>query len=241
MPANHRYGPYFTGALPHRRDRRDYRMEKIHPIANRLVPGAGPLPDACDLIKYIPGIEDQGAVSCCVMASTALMKGIFDEQGLGAYRFDFLDAYHALGGDDHEGIDSRLALDYAQHAGLRVVGGTARHRIGSYAFAPRDTPEGFVATLKASIVAGHPFVIACRLPMTFSWDSAGPRTDAYHQMCGVGFDPDHLIVANSWSESWGKQGLGRIPWAFLTADNWQGGDVYAWTAIDGLDDGLKPN
>ena len=233
--AHRRYGPYTTGALPHAPDARDYRMERLPGVVAASAPGP-----AYDLMGYDEGAYDQGAIPCCVMASIALMKSLFDAIDRDTWQwYDFLAAYHAVGGNDHEGVETRGALQYAQEVGLPVTGKAVRHRIGSYAFAPRDSPENFVETLKRAIWARHPCVLACRLPAEFGWDSSGPRTPAYHQLCLGGYDRDGCaLVGNSWGPSWGRRGWGRIPWEFLVADGFQGGDCYAWTATDCLTESL---
>ncbi len=223
------WGDYATGAVPHQRDPRDYRMEHIPGVAAQAEIG---VPESYTLAPLVKSIYTQGTIPCCVMASIALMESIQDQIDRGAWRvYDFLEAYHSVGGNGREGVPARAALEYAQDTGLRVVGRQARHRIASYQFAPQE-PESFVSTLKASLAANRPCVLACRLPSKFGWDSGGIRTPAYHQLCLIGYDPANAIVANSWGNGWGRYGLGRIPWGFLLADNLQNGDTYSYTATD---------
>lgn len=233
-----RYGQYHTGALGHVPSASDYCMSRLPGVAAAAVT----MPDAYDLMGYEESVIQQGPIPCCVMASISAMKSLFDAINRDQWAtFDFLAAYHAVGGNDHEGVDTRTALQYAQQTGLQVVGSTLRHRIGSYALAPRDSPKNFVNTLKAATWAKHPCVLACRLPAQFGWDSSGPKTSAYHQMLYGGYDRDGCaILGNSWGPQWGKRGWGRIPFEYLVADGFQRGDCYAWTATDGLDDSLAP-
>jgi hypothetical protein len=228
------YGAYATGARPHVPSALDYQMERLPGVVAVSAP-----PPSYDLMGYEEGTYDQGAIPCCVLASIALMKSLFDAIDRDRWEwFDFLAAYHAVGGNDHEGVETRTALQYAQEVGLQVTGKAERHRIGSYAFAPRDSPENFASTLKRALWAKHPFVIACRLPAEFGWISSGPRTPAYHQMVGIGYNREgNLIVANSWP-NWGYRGFGQLSWEYLVADGFQGGDCYAWTATDCLTDSL---
>lgn len=227
-----------TGAMLLPTDGRDYHAHRIPGVAAAM---AAPLPAACDLMPFVHSIYDQGRIEACVMYSAALLKSVQDQIDRNAWNvYDALGAYHAVGGNDREGIDARVALQYAQDTGLLVDGGTARHRIGSYAFVKQE-PTCFVATLKAAAVAKQPCVVACRLPEVFGWDSSGAPTYAYHQICYLGYDDqENCIFGNSWGAAWGKGGFGRLSFAYLTANGFQGGDCYAYTCIDAIDTSLAP-
>lgn len=238
MPHSYnRYGDHHTGAVKHEPDPRDYQMHRLPGVAQALATG---VPDTIDLRPDIEQLYIQGSVPCCVMASIALVKSIQDKCDRRQWNlFDFLGAYHAVGGDDHEGVPTRAALDYAQKQGLQILAGTVRHRIGSYAFAPQD-PLQFVEVLKAALAGHGPCIVACRLPEPFGWDLCGQETEAYHQMAIVGYLPGRFIVGNSWGPGWGQNGYGTLPFEYLTSNNFQSGDCYAYTMTDCLDPGLAP-
>lgn len=230
QPHSHRnWGDYATGAVPHVHDPSDYRMQDVPGVAAQAAIG---VPETYDLRPIVKQLYQQGSVPCCVMASIALMESIQDQVDRANWRmYDFLEAYHSIGGNDHDGVPTRSALQYAQDTGLRVQAATDRHRIASYAFAPQE-PKAFVDTLKASIASNRAVVVACRLPEKFGWISSGPRTEAYHQWVGVGYGPPGIMVANSWGPLWGQGGFGWVGWDYLTADNLQNGDCYAATTFD---------
>lgn len=232
------YAGHATGAVRHRKDTRDYLMHRIPGVAQQATAG---IPDAYDMSFEVKDIYVQGAIPCCTVASVAMMKSLHDVIDYGRWNmYEFLEAYHSLGGNDQEGVEPRSVLQYAQDTGLRIDGTTVRHRIGSYAFADQSSPALFISTLKAAISSNHPCVIACRLPQQFGWDSGGPATEAYHEMALVGYDPDDAIAANSWGRLWGNKGLARLPWAYLVADGFQKGDCRAYTAMDAIDTSLAP-
>lgn len=239
MPSSrHAYGPYATGALRHEPDPRDYHLHRLPGVAAAAQAG---YPEACDLLADIHGSYLQGALPACVVASLALVKSIEDQREHGTWDvYDWEEAFGRLGGGPGQPVPTLAALQFVQREGLRLYGGQRRYRIGSYAFAPRDTPELFVSTLKAAIYAGQPCVVALRLPEQLGWDSSGPATEAYHQMGYVGFDPYGALFKNTWGDDWGRHGCCRIPWDFLTADGFQGGDCYAYTVIDAIDPDLAP-
>src|SRR6266852_4296709 len=102
------WGDYATGAVPHQRDPRDYRMEHIPGVAAQAEIG---VPESYTLAPLVKSIYTQGTIPCCVMASIALMESIQDQIDRGAWRvYDFLEAYHSVGGNGRGGVPSRAAL-----------------------------------------------------------------------------------------------------------------------------------
>src|SRR6266542_4220868 len=226
-----------TGALPLYPDPRDYEMSRIPEVRAMLEVGA---PASYDLIPYVKGVYDQGQTAACVAFSTAGMKSIEDMLEHSAWNtYDAPALYAANGGTGQNGVDTRRVLQYAQDTGLLVLGATARYRIGSYAFAPRVAGQ-FEDTLKAAVAANRPCLLALLLPQNFGWDSSGGITQSYHQIGVCGYDATNVIILNSWGSWWGKNGLGRIPWSYLTQQNFQNGYVYGYTVIDALDGDLQP-
>lgn len=238
MIETHSYYGWGTGAIPLEPDSRDYEMHRIPRVARKMDPGLGELPSACSLQGMVGDVMQQGKLPACVAYSTAAMKAVHEMRELGRWlTFDAMTCYHDCGGDGRNGVPTRAVLQYAQDRGLPVLSSAERYRIGSYAFAPQD---GWVDTLKAAIAAGQPCVIATLLPEQFGWESSGQATKAYHQMLLVGYDAEHAILLNSWGKEWGRDGFGRLRWDYLTANNFQGGLCYAYTAIDAIDEGLAP-
>lgn len=240
MTAHHLYRGFGTGAVKKRADSRDRRMHHLRKL--RAVAAAGPLPPAdSHLIQQIKGTYNQGQLPACSAFAAATMKSVQDEEEHGAWdTYEALEAYHDCGGNDREGVDPRAVLELLKAKGLRIAGSESRRRIGTYAFAPKDSAELFVHTLKASIVAGQPFIFSTHLPAEFGWDSAGAPGDPFHELTGVAFEEEWLVAKNTWGQEWGNDGLCRLRWSFLTDNNFQGGDVDAYTCVDALDDALPP-
>ncbi len=231
-----------TGAVRHDHKLEDYAMHRIPGVAAWILTG---VPDCTDLRGNVKQVYNQGPIPACVMYSLALMKSIEGALDRHAwFTYDPLAAYHEIGGDDKAGVPTRAALEYVQAKGMPVLNFGRRDRIGSYAFAPQE-PAEFVATLKAALAAGQPCVIAARLPARFGWDSSGPATEAYHQMCLVGYNSGstplgNAIIGNSWGPDWGRAGFGQLSWEYLLSDDFHHKDVYAYTCVDFIDASLKP-
>jgi hypothetical protein len=218
-----------TGAVAHRRRPEDAFIHQIPKVAAAVAVGPPPF---CNLSANVAKIYDQGALPCCVTTSICAMKGVEDSIDTGQWnQYDYLSAFLANGGTPQEGVPTRRMLQYVQDVGLKVMGHSERRRIGSYAFTPQE-PAAFVSTLKAAIFAKQPAVLAARLPEVFGWSSSGPAIEAYHQVCLVGYDADWAIILNSWGADWGKRGFGRLSWSYLTDNNLQNDDCYAFTCID---------
>jgi hypothetical protein len=221
-----------TGAVPLTPDARDFRMELIPAVGAVLAIGA---PPAFDLRSHVLGVYNQGAVPSCVAHSTCGMKSIQDHIEHGDWvTYDADGLYREMGGTGTAGVDPRGTLERARERGLQILNTTRRYRIGSYAFAP-PVAGAFEETLKAAVAAMQPCTLALLLPQQFGWTSGGPITQGYHQVCVIGYDAAHAIILNSWGEMWGERGLGRIPWSFITQQNFQNGFAFAYTVVDALD------
>lgn len=233
------YGAYGTGAVPLAPDERDWQMERLPGVAEQLANG-GPPARHDWLLGFIDGCYNQGGTPSCVLASEAGMKSIQENIEHDRWlEFDFDEAYRALGGDGRQGVPTRESMKWLRDTGMLQLGTTRRYRIGSYAFAPQ-TAERWKQTVQAAIAANQPCVVACLLPSVFGWDSNTHRTEAYHQMCAVAYDEEFLVLLNSWGKGWGKDGLCRLRWDYLTAGSLQDRLCYAYTTIDAVDEGLAP-
>lgn len=229
---------YGTGAVLLSPDSRDFDMARIPEV--RIMLEVGTPPSYEGMLAYIKGTYNQGQIPSCVAHSTAGMKSIEDMLEHSVWNtYDAPALYRDNGGTGQNGVDTRRVLQYAQDTGVLVLNGTARYRIGSYAFAPRVAGQ-FEETIKAAVAANMPCVLALLLPQNFGWDSSGGITQGYHQVVIAGYTEQYVIILNSWGAGWGNGGLGRVPWAFIIQDNFQNGYAYAYTVIDGLDKDLQP-
>ncbi len=233
----HQFEGFGTGALPLTEDWRDYNMACVPGIA----PMVGAAPAADDhLLPFIKGVYNQGSLPSCVIHSEAGLSSINEQMERGQWvDMDPVKAYYALGGNGSNGIDTRTSLQYFQTTGMPVLSSALRYKIANYAFAqPREA--GGVEAVKAAIATGHPCVLAMLLPTDFmSGMSAGNgavNRSAYHQICIVGYTPERVIYLNSWGNTFGSNGMGSVPWAYLLRPE-QAGFVYAYTVTDAPDDG----
>jgi uncharacterized protein YkwD len=231
-----------TGALWRPPDKRDYDMRLLPGVRHFLTVG---YPESDEhLVEHDVYTYNQGASPSCVSHATAGVmtsnehierKGellIFDAMGL-----------HNETGPANQGRYPGDILKVAQDRGVLQTGTSKRRRIGSYAFAPRTTPEEWEATLKAAIAAGHVCMLALRLPSTFGWESGGSLLgwETYHDVKLIAYRRDAFLVKNSWGQGWGQQGRGWIPIAFLTQQNFQEMAVIGNTILDAIDDDLAPS
>jgi hypothetical protein len=177
---------------------------------------------------------DQGMVPSCVAYSTCGAKSIEDFTDNGLWNtYDGDELYRACGGNGAEGISTDTALAYARDTGCLSAG--KRWPIESYAFAPM-VAGAWRRTLAAALVASGPCVVAALLPVIYGWDSNQTLSGAYHQQCLIGWDGlddnDHAIFLNSWSSRWGNLGCGRMTWAYLEGNNFQGSYCYGFQITD---------
>ena len=220
-----------TGALPLLPDARDYPMERLPSVADMLQVG---FPASYDLSGLVEQVYNQGALPSCVAHSTCGMKSLEDKIDRKVWNvYDAVALYQENGGNGSNGVDTRGVLQDAQANGVPLLSGGGRNRIGSYAFAPQIEGQ-FEATLKAAVAANEPCVLAVLLPTQFGWDFGGAITQAYHQMCLCGYDDTWAIFLNSWGPSFGQNGFCRLPWSYITQNNFQQLYAYAYTAIDAL-------
>ncbi len=176
--------------------------------------------------------------------SIAGMQSIFEEiLQQRTIMFDAAELYRDLGGNG-DGISAPEALTWDQTTGLKDVATAQRYKIQSSAFADPTTADGIV-TLKTAVSVQCPCVVALLLPSDFgdqvngSGDCNGTVTGEFHQVCLIGYDDERFKFLNSFGPSWGKNGIGTLPWSFLQ-DPSQAGSAYAYTVSDRAEPGASP-
>lgn len=235
--------PYFQGLgareLPP--DPRDWNVRQ-HPSIAALLPE---LPDSASLLQYVTGEPyNQGPTGACVAASTCGACSMETQRGSSRWDvFHWLQLYHEAGGQGSNGVDSRLVLKICTEQGTPLATGSREKVIASYLWVTQQ-PGQFRQEVKACIAAGFPPVVALLLPSDWGWKSGQPSavvTQGYHQVAGVGYDPEYLVILNSWGTWPGggspKNGVGSIRWDYLEKDGLQHNYVFAFTTTS---DALPP-
>ena len=222
-----------TGALPLSPDPRDWRM-RDDPAVAAMIPRA---PPSASLIDYFTGQPyNQDNTGACVAASSCGACSLDTQHYQDAWHlFDWNALYREAGGTGQNGVDSRLVLTICKDKGTPLAAGGREFVIASYDFATQqDGP--FQEEIKACIALGFPVVVAMLLPSDFGWQSGQPNaavTQGYHQVCGIGYDPDYLVVLNSWGAGWPgqaspKPGVGSVRWSYLVANGNQQRYCYSY-------------
>jgi|GEM_PF-2716827 len=230
-----------TGAIWQPDNPKNYLMGCMADVRAMLAAG---YPDRDEhLTPHMQYTYSQGASPSCVWHAISGQqtgnehierKGellIFDAMGM-----------HNQTGDPNQGRYTGDMLKIAQDAGTKLANSSKRYKIGSYAFAPKGSPQEWESTIKAAIAAGHICGLALLLPTSFGWESSGGiLPNSYHEVMIVGYRPDAFLIKNSWGDSWGQHGFGWVPISFLTQSNYQNGYVFANTILDAIDDDLAPS
>jgi hypothetical protein len=214
------------GARPVVPGKADLSVHRLPGVASVLAFG---VPDTASLLPSLIGPSyQQGSYQACVAAATAGAASV--DTALSGNRwdvFDWLTMYREAGGNGGNGVDPRLVLESVVERGAPLLSGAREKTIGSYTFA-QQTPGVFREQVKACIAAGYPVVMACLLPMPFGWNSGSAATQGYHALMGCGFDPEFLLVRNSWGDAWPGDapagtpaGVGRLRWDYLESDDLQ--------------------
>ncbi|MBI5674589.1 MAG: hypothetical protein HZC48_02010 [Nitrospirae bacterium] len=207
------------GAVPLAYTLFDQQIAFLSEIQKQLKAG---LPSAFSLSNFIDDVYNQGSLPSCVAHSTAAMQSIFERIEHGAwFTLNAEECYRANGGDGHNGVNSRVVLNWEETSGMQDIASSVRYKIGSFAVADPKTSDG-ITLIKAAIATRRPCVLALLLPQDF-WigDSTGEVvTNGYHQICVTGYTSERFEFVNSWGRSFGNNsernnGLGTIPWAFI--------------------------
>jgi hypothetical protein len=228
------------GAEPIGRDTRDIEASSLSEVSAILAAG---VPDQADLSEYVCLIYNQGGLPACVTYSIAGMQSLFAKIDRNVcLELDATGAYWENGGDGVHGVNIRTTLSWEQRVGMKVVNGTQRFRIGTYAYADPRIDFG-VLSIKAAIAARRPCILAMLLPEDFfDGDSTGVVvTRGYHQVCIVGYTSQRVFYVNSFGDTFGNRGFGSVPWSYLRRPEQSQGQVwvFAYTAVDYLDEGLR--
>jgi hypothetical protein len=235
--------PHFQGmgALELHPDPRDWPVTH-HPGIAALLPN---VPQTASLMQYVTGDPyNQGPTGACVAASTCGACSIDTQHGSSRWDvFHWLALYHEAGGTGSNGVDSRLVLKICAEQGTPLANGGRETVIKSYLWVTQQ-PGQFRQEVKACIAAGFPPVVALLLPSDWGWRSGQPNaavTQGYHQVAGIEFDDDYLVILNSWGTWPGggspKNGVGSVRWDYLEKDGLQHNYVFAFTTTS---DALPP-
>jgi uncharacterized protein YkwD len=239
-------GQYATGALYRPPDPKNFPMGRMRDVQPRL--GGNYPPNDERLKQHVVHIYNQMSDPACVSAWLAgLSTGNEHKERRGeTILFDFL-KLHLATGPRNQGRWPQDLLKIAQHEGVPVANSAKRYRVGSYAFAPTNSPEAFTDTMKAALAAGHLCGIASRLWSGLGWETAGALLgwETYHQYgaCGYRADPapfGSFLCWNSWGKSFGREGFFWVPAHLLFIHNNHEGALIGSTVIDGIDDDLAP-
>jgi hypothetical protein len=181
----------------------------------------------------------------------ALLGWYSNFTGRGGAPFAPMYTYSQINGGGDYGSDPTAALDIARTQGTDTVahytkGATnwthlptaaeranaAQYKISGYDVLFTGANQSGVATaLKTALAANRP--VAIKLAVRNGFDYIGPlSTDTdrdttsairgYHEVLAVGYDAAGLVVQNSWGTGWASGGFGRISWAVVQHDVWEG-------------------
>jgi hypothetical protein len=231
---------WLTGAVRREAKPQDWGLQNVPQVAEVLAEG---VPDSFSCLDDNElAVEYVQIGGSCVPTSLSVVQSCNDwKDGLRWRTYDAQEMYKAQGGTGSNGVATDGVLSRMKSLGLQEVGSDRRAKIAGYAFAPR-VQDGWRRTLAAAMVSSGPVVVATLLPQQFGWDSSGPLTSGYHQMCATRYEGLHddglVIFPNTWGRSAGRNGFFRLSWRQLEQDNFQDGYTYGYQVVD-LDD-LEP-
>jgi Papain family cysteine protease len=234
---------YGLGALPLNPDTRLRHMMSLSIVR---AAAAAPIPAAADLSAFVKDCYNQGQEDSCVAYSCAGMMSVFEDQRSSNWiKLNAEECYVACGGSGQNGISTKDALDWIEQKGFGDSNDQKRYQVATYAFTDPRTVDGW-NTLRAALAADLPCVIALLLPSDFgaqfgaSGDCGSTTiTNAYHQVCAIGYTNDRLNILNSWGPTWGNQGMGSILLAAIQAPQQQN-YAYAYTVSFGAEPASVP-
>lgn len=233
---SHLFHGHGTGALRLIPDFRDFKLRLYPKVAAKMTA----MPDVHSVRQHQKGPAlDQDGKAACVAGSSSHMEAFYESMERGQWVvFDWFRLYTENGGVN-SGVSSRDVLQDMQDRGAPVLGSDERYKIKQYAFV--DFSSNFdlaIQTVKASVAADCPVVLAMRLPSDFGDRECGKPnstvTSFYHQVMIGGYLPDGLDLFNSWGPSFADSGWSHIRTEFLARPEQQGW-LYAFTTLDAPD------
>jgi C1A family cysteine protease len=242
------------------------RAEHIPPDALRFRASAtraaaGPLPAAVDLRDRCPPVYDQGSLGSCTANALAAAQQVLDPDLRGSRLFLYYNERDADGSIDEDagstlsqGVRSLTTQGVCDEAAWPYDAAQFKTRppqacydeamehqvLHSYNVQMRE------ATIKASLAAGFPAVVAIHLYKSFESASTaatgvvsmpGPDDEdlGWHAVLVVGYDDARRvwIVRNSWGAGWGDRGYFYLPYPYLLSGQELSGDMWV---IDSVED-----
>ena len=181
-------------------------------------------------------IEDQRNTQSCTAQATASCCAILSGQEWSAL-FNYFLSRELLGGmylDKDNGSTLRGALRAASKLGMApdvawpfderqvhtrptadVIALAAPHKVTGY-FRIYETPDDRILAMRHALASGKPVTVGMIIGTEFIalqgdaiCKAAGQET-YLHAMCVVGYDQDSFYLENSWGQTWGNNGIGRV-------------------------------
>ena len=111
------------------------------------------------------------------------------------------------------------------------------YRAAAFALVFQGAGQADVEQIKAHLAGGDPVVMAIPVYTNFRWAApgralidvppAGSSLLGGHAVLAVGYDPQGILIVNSWGTRWGEQGFARLTYDFVRRYAWE-----AWVMED---------